>query len=200
MELPTEIRFTIYELALQQTIDNIVCPPFGTARLMPAPPCKRVRPAGSSNVNYLFKETEEYVRCPPIVGALALLHTNREIRSESADEFMRLADAHVQALSERKMDLIEAIPDVLQLKMSRFLRQPLFKTVEERWNETAFEYWEAFQDQRVAMKVYCLICHVAIGTMRRYRFDPEFKKNVQKVIELVRLAATPRPRKVLAAQ
>lgn len=56
--------------------------------------------------------------------------------------------------SERKMDLIEAIPDVLQLKMSRFLRQPLFKTVEERWNETAFEYWEAFQDQRVAMKVY----------------------------------------------
>lgn len=88
MELPTEIRFTIYELALQQTIDNIVCPPFGTARLMPAPPCKRVRPAGSSNVNYLFKETEEYVRCPPIVGALALLHTNREIRSESADDFM----------------------------------------------------------------------------------------------------------------
>jgi hypothetical protein len=69
---------------------------------------------------------------PTIVGALALLHTNREIRSEGAEEFMRLADAHVQALSERKVDLIEAVPSVLQLKTSRFLRQPLFNTVEER--------------------------------------------------------------------
>jgi hypothetical protein len=61
MGLPTEIQLMIYGLALQQTIDNIVCPPFGTARLMPAPPCKRIRPAGSSSLNYLFHETEEYV-------------------------------------------------------------------------------------------------------------------------------------------
>lgn len=146
----------IYEIALQQTIDHMISPPFSTPRLMPAPICLEVTPTCCS-----FELVE--AKFPPPVGALALLHTSRKVRSESTDEFMRLLATHVEALTKRTNSLIG---DDHRLKNPRFERLPLFKDVEERKVESAAEHWEAVQDQRVALKMYAYVCIVKLGHLR----------------------------------
>lgn len=99
MKLPTEVRFMIYAIALEQTIDHAISSPFGTPRLMSAPAFELYRLPNSNLTSLIFPAT--IVTSPQVVGALAFLHTNRELRSESASEFMRLALTHVRVLGER---------------------------------------------------------------------------------------------------
>ena len=157
MKLPTEVRCMIYEISLQQTIDDIISPPFGIPRLMPAPVCLEVAPT-----YYVFERVE--AKFPPSVGALALLHTSREVRSESTGELIRLLAAHVKALTKHATSFRD---DDYNLKEPRFAKLPLFKSHEERRVEAAAEYWEALQDQRVALKMYAYVCIVKLGHLRK---------------------------------
>jgi hypothetical protein len=139
LKLPTEVRFIIYEIALQQTVDHAISPPFGTPRLMPAPVLTQDRspdiPINLANA-----------KCPPLIGALALVHTNREVRSESAKELMRLTLIHVGEVRRTSCQSLQ--------NEARFLELPLFKGVQERWDDVSIERWQALQDFAVVVKMY----------------------------------------------
>ena len=183
MKLPTEVRFMIYAIALQQTIDHAISPPFGTPRLMPAPACKQKWSRDPTRIRHTFPRST--VKYPPLVGALALLHTSRQLRSESAQEFNRLGHAHTKALGARDRDLHNDLLDLksgkAQLSMPRFSRLPLFKGVRERWVHLAIEHREAHLDVRMARQMFWfirLICHITTGTRVSRLSTPELRRQV----------------------
>ena len=147
----------VYETALQQTIDQAISPPFGTPRFMPAPDIFR---------NDLSVLPEGCRKCPPVLGPLALLHTNRELRSESADELLRLSFAHVRVMKARARPLLSTPEDCARIRKSRFSRLPLFKSVQERWDDVKTEICHIFQDLMVAKEIYRLVCLVKHGLYR----------------------------------
>lgn len=71
MKLPPELRLAIYTFALQNIVNEIKAIPLHTFTI----------PGHSPNH-------------PPMLGALALLHTSRNIRRESSECMRRLAHAH----------------------------------------------------------------------------------------------------------
>jgi hypothetical protein len=144
MKLPTEVRFMIYDIALQQIVDHAISPSFGTPRLMPTPVITKGShpdiPVNLANA-----------KCPPLLGALALLPTNRELRSESAKELVRLTLTQGRITKTRCEDFqYEA----------RYLELPLFKSVEERHEDVFIELWQAVQDFEMVMKMYHFLCRV----------------------------------------
>jgi hypothetical protein len=186
MKLPTEVRFMIYAYALQQTIDRAIFPPFGTPKLMPPPVPRHVTPLDSREPPLGFDK--EHIRCPPIVGALALLHTNRELRSESADELMQLALGHVQLLKIRAAIIFEDVPGVIEIVEARFQKMLFFKSGLERAIEACAEYWELFRDLKVGAKMYCLVSNVRHGTTGMDKSGSEYEEAMVKTGNLLRAA------------
>jgi hypothetical protein len=185
MKLPTEIRFMIYAIALQQTIDHAISPPFGTPRLLPAPACEQKWSRNPKRISHTFPRLK--VTCPPLVGALGLLHTSRALRSESANEFNRLGFSHITALGAREHDLHNDHADLksgtAQLSMARFSRIPPFKSVRERWVHLATELMEAHLDVRMARKMFwfiCLMCHLKLGVQMPGPSTHELRRQVEK--------------------
>jgi hypothetical protein len=179
MKLPTEIRYMIYAIALQQTIDDAISPPFGTPRLLPAPACEQKWSRNPKKISHNFSFPGLRTTCPPLVGALGLLHTNRELRSESANEFNRLGYSHITALGAREHNLHNDLADLTsgnaQLSMARFSRIPLFKSVQERWVHLATELAEAYLDVNMAREMFwfiCLMCHLKLGVATPGPLDP----------------------------
>jgi len=183
MKLPTEVRFMIHDIALQQTVSHAIFPPFGTPKV--EPPVVMQSP-------YIVGVT----KCPPIVGALALLHTNRELRSESADELMRLALAHVHGLRTHAFLITDTERDDYHQDFdSRFLKTSLFKSVHERLDDVVSEQWETYQDFLMAVRMYELVCLVKHGLYRLDKSGREFEHTSWKIENLLRVAAGVFPRK-----
>lgn len=141
MDLPTELRLYVYEFALQDTLNSIVAPPFGKPK-----PGRSKRPL-SAGPGSSFVSPNEYVRCFPLVGALALLHTSREVRAETTDAFERWASAHRDMLEVREDCILKGC---LQERMARV---PPFKSFLERLHEASFEWREALEDTYVAKSI-----------------------------------------------
>jgi hypothetical protein len=75
MKLPPELRLAIYTFAFQNTVNEIKAIPLHTFTI----------PGHSPNH-------------PPMLGALALLHTSRNIRRESSESMKYLASAQRQQI------------------------------------------------------------------------------------------------------
>lgn len=85
LRLPVELRMVIYDLAIQDNLDNP-----GTVAT--------VEPMGRTTLgDKLIVERPPFV---PFTGALALLQTNQKLRREGFDIFRRLAGAKLQKLHE----------------------------------------------------------------------------------------------------
>jgi hypothetical protein len=192
MKLPIEVRFMIYEIALQQTLDHAISPPFGTPRLMPAPTCTPRICLSCRKIYHDFPEVHKIIL--PMVGALALLHTNRELRSECAEEFMRLGPTHVKALKACKDDFFRATPDdELRYSNSRVPGYPLFK----------IELWEAERDLAMFTMMFIMFFKVQEPTSRSILCDLDGKinKHLAKCLDVLRSAlAKYGPDTVLAPQ
>lgn len=80
LRLPSEIRLMIYAFALENTIDAVRA--------------------------VSFLKDMSTTPCPPIHGALALLHTNSLIRSKSSDAMEFLAKAHFDHLDREQTRVI----------------------------------------------------------------------------------------------
>jgi hypothetical protein len=185
LKLPTEVRFMIYDIALQHIIDDAINPSFGAQRLM------HMTPDFPLDLN--SSGFEERCKCPPVLGALALLHTNRELRSESADELVRLAFAQVQAITSRASLLFGPKADRDQDRMSRESKQPLFKSQLERSVAVLNEQIETVQGVRVVERVYSLVCLVKHGLYSQDKSEREFDHTMWKIENLVLVAAGLRP-------
>jgi hypothetical protein len=174
MGLPVEVRFMIYEIALQQTIDRAIFPPFGAPKLMP--------PVKDAERNF-----GEHMKCPPIVGALALLHTNRELRSESADELMRLALVHVKFLKIRAAAIFtddsESLREIFHAHASKM---PLFMGRMERAIQVGVELWETYRDLKVGAKMYCLVSNIRLGTTGMDELGSGYEEAMVKTGDLLR--------------
>jgi hypothetical protein len=75
LSLPPELRLIIYSFALQDTLSSIATTSF-----------QRI---SSTSSRHILPSKRRY---PPIVGALALLFTSREIQAESSDAMRILGD------------------------------------------------------------------------------------------------------------
>ena len=184
MQLPTEVRFMIYEIALQQTIDHAISQPFGTPRLLPAK--ARKKPKWNPNTNtWFFWFCKSRIKTPPLIGVLAFLRTNRKLRSEFADELVRLIRNHVKALCDHSNTLYHRTSDGDRVfPTGWFSRLPLFKTELERGIQYLSEYREARMDVKMVGRMFVLACYVKHGIMRIDLSDLEFRTRMQKVRDL----------------
>lgn len=148
MKLPVELRLKIYDFALQDTVDSVVSPPFNTLKKAG----RSLRPPLEDL--YLGTRTLGYAKCPPIVGALALLHTNRAIRSETADTMNWLGVAHFRALEARR-NKHNCLSDEFRLT-----RIPKFLTFKESIEREFLIQLEMAEDQEVVREI-CRVIHCA---------------------------------------
>jgi hypothetical protein len=175
----------IYDITLQQIIDQAISPAFGTPRLMPNPASTPDLPISLDD-----RRLEERCKCPPVLGALALLHTNRELRSESADELVRLAFAHVQSTRTHAAPLFGQKADLDQDRNSRMLKTSLFKSRHEQTLDVLYGQIETYQDVKVAERVYSLACLVKHGLYSQDLSERGFDHTMWKIENLLRVAAS----------
>lgn len=141
MRLPVELRLKIYDFAYQDTINSIVAPPFGTSKAAGRP----LRPPLED-----FKQQRlaiDYVKCPPIVGALALLDTGRSNRLETTDAFKWLSVAHVKALEARHRRYHSLAPH------ERLAQTPLFMSRRQKREMEFLVHLEMIEDRQVAKEM-----------------------------------------------
>lgn len=83
LRLPSELRLAIYDFALQDTLDDTIAQDKASSRL--------------------DRTSEDNPEPLPFIGALAILHTSRALRTEGADTMRSLAEAKRDKLNDALM-------------------------------------------------------------------------------------------------
>jgi len=83
LRLPSELRLAIYDFALQDTLDDTIAQDEASSRL--------------------DRTSENNPEPLPFIGALAILHTSRALRTEGADTMRSLAEAKRDKLNNALM-------------------------------------------------------------------------------------------------
>jgi hypothetical protein len=164
MRLPTELRLRIYKFAFQNIVNDITSDAAEYVSLQTkndpddfcafrGPPSVRMRPV-------------------PYVGALALLHTNQDLRREGLDELLALARKHYNESTERN-DAMRVEWDIVRHQhprhqsATRVERRRDFPVRHLRWVAN-WEAWYRWREMRMILSTV----RIARGEFIRRHWNP----------------------------